>query len=166
MIRFLILCSLDRFCGMVDVYNYIIRVVNILTFIYPSPFSLQLTSTAATQPSIIHQMQEHQRHCQLGVQLVPSLSPKNAKYSCLRTRATNSKWPCTGIVLLHIKLPLSSNTTLRHPSHTHALPKVCRQRTLTNCRTSLSIRSWQSCQWHPPPPARWYTHQQNSGELA
>ena len=29
------ICSLDRFCGMVDVYNYIIRVVNILTFIYP-----------------------------------------------------------------------------------------------------------------------------------
>ena len=28
------LCSLDRLCGMVDVYNYIIRVVNILTFIY------------------------------------------------------------------------------------------------------------------------------------
>ena len=28
------LCSLDRFCGMVDVYNYIIRVVNILTFIF------------------------------------------------------------------------------------------------------------------------------------
>ena len=28
------LCSLDCFCGMVDVYNYIIRVVNILTFIY------------------------------------------------------------------------------------------------------------------------------------
>ena len=30
----LTLCSLDRLCGMVDVYNYIIRVVNILTFIY------------------------------------------------------------------------------------------------------------------------------------
>ena len=28
------LWSLDSFCGMVDVYNYIIRVVNILTFIY------------------------------------------------------------------------------------------------------------------------------------
>ena len=28
------LCSLDRFRGMVDVYNYIVRVVNILTFIY------------------------------------------------------------------------------------------------------------------------------------
>ena len=27
------LCSLDRFRGMVDVYNYTIRVVNILTFI-------------------------------------------------------------------------------------------------------------------------------------
>ena len=35
MIPTLTLCSLDRFCGMVDVYNYIIRVVNILTlFIY------------------------------------------------------------------------------------------------------------------------------------
>ena len=30
----LILCSLDRFRGMVDVYNYIIRVVNILTYIF------------------------------------------------------------------------------------------------------------------------------------
>ena len=30
----LILCSLDRFRGMVDVYNYIIRVVNNLTFVY------------------------------------------------------------------------------------------------------------------------------------
>ena len=28
------LCSLDRFRGMVDVYNYIVRVVNILTFVY------------------------------------------------------------------------------------------------------------------------------------
>ena len=28
------LCSLDRLCGMVDVYNYIIRVVNILTLIW------------------------------------------------------------------------------------------------------------------------------------
>ena len=28
------LCSLDRLCGVIDVYNYIIRVVNILTFIY------------------------------------------------------------------------------------------------------------------------------------
>ena len=28
------LCSLDRLRGMVDVYNYYIRVVNILTFIY------------------------------------------------------------------------------------------------------------------------------------
>ena len=28
------LCFLDRFCGMVDVYNYIVRLVNILTFIY------------------------------------------------------------------------------------------------------------------------------------
>ena len=34
MIPTLTLCSLDRFCRMVDVYNYIIRVVNILTFIY------------------------------------------------------------------------------------------------------------------------------------
>ena len=33
MIPSLTLCFLDRFCGMVDVYNYIIRVVNILTFI-------------------------------------------------------------------------------------------------------------------------------------
>ena len=30
----LTLYSLDRIRGMVDVYNYIIRVVNILTFIY------------------------------------------------------------------------------------------------------------------------------------
>ena len=30
----LTLCTLDRLCGMVDVYNYIIRVVNILTFNY------------------------------------------------------------------------------------------------------------------------------------
>ena len=36
----LTLCSLDRFCRMVDVYNYIIRVVNILTFIYL--FSLKM----------------------------------------------------------------------------------------------------------------------------
>ena len=34
MIPTLTLCSLDRFCGMVDVYNYIIRVANNLTFIY------------------------------------------------------------------------------------------------------------------------------------
>ena len=34
MIPSLILCSLDRFRGIVDVYNYIIRVVNILTLIY------------------------------------------------------------------------------------------------------------------------------------
>ena len=34
MIPTLTLCSLDRLRGMVDVYNYIIRVVNILTFIY------------------------------------------------------------------------------------------------------------------------------------
>ena len=34
MIPILILCSIDRFCGMVDVHNYIIRVVNKLTFIY------------------------------------------------------------------------------------------------------------------------------------
>ena len=34
MILTLTLSSLDRLCGMVDVYNYIIRVVNILTFIY------------------------------------------------------------------------------------------------------------------------------------
>ena len=34
MIPTLTLCSLDRFRGMVDVYNYIIRVVNILAFIY------------------------------------------------------------------------------------------------------------------------------------
>ena len=34
MIPTLTLCSLDRFCGMADAYNYIIRVVNILTFIY------------------------------------------------------------------------------------------------------------------------------------
>ena len=27
-------CSLDCFCGMVDVYNYFISVVNILTFTY------------------------------------------------------------------------------------------------------------------------------------
>ena len=27
-------CFLDRICGMVDVNNYIIRVVNVLTFIY------------------------------------------------------------------------------------------------------------------------------------
>ena len=36
MIPTLTLCSLYRFCGMVDEYNYIIRVVNILTFIYVS----------------------------------------------------------------------------------------------------------------------------------
>ena len=34
MIPSLTLCSLDRFRGMVDVYNYIIRVVNTLTLIY------------------------------------------------------------------------------------------------------------------------------------
>ena len=34
MIPTLTLCYLDHLCGMVDVYNYIIRVVNILTFIY------------------------------------------------------------------------------------------------------------------------------------
>ena len=34
MVLSLILCSLDRFRGMVDVYNYNIRVVNNLTFIY------------------------------------------------------------------------------------------------------------------------------------
>ena len=34
MIPTLILCSLDRLRGIVDVYNYIIRAVNILTFIY------------------------------------------------------------------------------------------------------------------------------------
>ena len=34
MIPTLTLCSLDRFCGMVNVYNYIIKVVNILTFIH------------------------------------------------------------------------------------------------------------------------------------
>ena len=34
MIPTLTLCSLDRFRRMVDVYNYIIRVVNILTLIY------------------------------------------------------------------------------------------------------------------------------------
>ena len=33
MIPNLTLCSLDRFCRMVDAYNYISRVVNILTFI-------------------------------------------------------------------------------------------------------------------------------------
>ena len=33
MIPTLILCSLDHLRGIVDVYNYIIRVVNILTFI-------------------------------------------------------------------------------------------------------------------------------------
>ena len=30
----LTLCSMDRFCGMVDVYTDIIRVFNILTFVY------------------------------------------------------------------------------------------------------------------------------------
>ena len=34
MIPALTLCSLDRLGGMVDVYNYIMRVVNILTFVY------------------------------------------------------------------------------------------------------------------------------------
>ena len=34
MIPTLTLCSLDRLCGMIDVYNYIIRLVNILAFIY------------------------------------------------------------------------------------------------------------------------------------
>ena len=34
MIPTLTLCSLDRFCRVVEVYNYIIRVVNILAFIY------------------------------------------------------------------------------------------------------------------------------------
>ena len=43
---------------------------------YPSQFPLQLTSTANTQPSMIHQMQEHQPRRQLGVHLVRSLSPK------------------------------------------------------------------------------------------
>ena len=43
---------------------------------YPSLFPLRLTSTATTQISMIHQMQEHQPHHQLGVHLVPSLSPK------------------------------------------------------------------------------------------
>ena len=36
MIPTLTLCSLDHWCGMVDVYNLYIRVVNILTFIYLS----------------------------------------------------------------------------------------------------------------------------------
>ena len=43
---------------------------------YPSPFPLQLASTATVQPITIHQMRERQPHCQLGVHLVPSLSPK------------------------------------------------------------------------------------------
>ena len=41
----LTLCSLDRFCGMVDIYNYIFRVVNILTFIY------QLTIVSSPIPN-------------------------------------------------------------------------------------------------------------------
>ena len=44
--------------------------------VYPSDFPLQLTSPATTQPSMIHQMEAHQPHRQLGVHLVPSLSPK------------------------------------------------------------------------------------------
>ena len=46
MIPTLTLCSLDRFRGMVDAYNYIIREVNILTFIYllDSPYGVLVTS--------------------------------------------------------------------------------------------------------------------------
>ena len=47
MIPTLTLCSLDRVRGMVDVYNYIIRVVNILKFIH-SYFILEPFQNSAT----------------------------------------------------------------------------------------------------------------------
>ena len=43
---------------------------------YPSQFPVQSTSTANAQPSTVHQMRDNQPHCQLGVHLLPSLSPK------------------------------------------------------------------------------------------
>ena len=56
------LCSLDRLRGMVDVYNYIIRVVNILTFIYSIPITSRVIIKQRQKKIVLFDLSKNETH--------------------------------------------------------------------------------------------------------